>query len=236
MPSAASTPVGRPAPAPRSNHEPARIRSAAPPIASNAATATIRHDPNNAASSGISTSQIAANEFMPPELAATIVTMMVSANAERPWAALWRPVRERKQAVEIGTIIQASATNSSALGTPRNARNIGNTPSAIKLPNRRGAMKARWRSAVTASSRADGCTSASRKSQIGVDRLTMLSYVDGGAYPPFTGSCQRPFKRTLRKLRWRHRNIETVAEKQFWLTDFSDMVNTGLRTRPDGES
>jgi hypothetical protein len=71
----------------RPSNESATRRSPTPPIASRAATATARRDPDSAASSGISASQIAAVEFMPPDAAATTVTMQVSANADSAWAA-----------------------------------------------------------------------------------------------------------------------------------------------------
>ncbi len=51
-----------------------------------AATATTRRDADTAASSGISTSHMAAIELMPPEYAATVVAMPVSASAETTWA------------------------------------------------------------------------------------------------------------------------------------------------------
>ena len=82
-PTAVGTPLACPRNGPRPNHELATIRSPTPLVASKAATATPRRDPDSAASTGISTNQIAANELMPPELAATVVTMPVSANAER---------------------------------------------------------------------------------------------------------------------------------------------------------
>ena len=66
--------------------EPATIRKPAAPSASNADIATTRRRPDAAPSSGTSTSQIAAKELMPPELAATTVTTVVSANAESTWA------------------------------------------------------------------------------------------------------------------------------------------------------
>ena len=64
----------------------ASTRNAAAPSASVAATATTRRDADTAASSGISTSQMAAIEWMPPEYAATVVAMPVSASAETTWA------------------------------------------------------------------------------------------------------------------------------------------------------
>jgi hypothetical protein len=51
-----------------------------------AATATTRRDPDTAASSGISTSHMAAKESTPPEHAATVIAMPVSASAEMTWA------------------------------------------------------------------------------------------------------------------------------------------------------
>jgi hypothetical protein len=64
----------------------------------------------------------------------------------------------------------------------------------------------------------------------------MLCYVDVRDISPFAGSWQRPLKRMLRKPLWRYRNIESMAEKQFRLTEFSDMVNAGLKTSQDSES
>src|SRR6266481_9460274 len=55
-------------------------------------------------------------------------------------------------------------------------------------------------------------------------------------YSLSAGSWQKPLKRTLRRLRRRCRNIESVAEKPSRLTESTDMVNAGLRPLPYGES
>lgn len=64
----------------------------------------------------------------------------------------------------------------------------------------------------------------------------MLCYVDVRDISPFAGSWQRPLNRMLRKPLWRHRNIESMAEKQFRPREFFDMVNAGLKTPQDGDS
>ena len=68
----------------------------AAPSAKVEATATTRRDADNAASSGTTTSQIAANEAMPPVPIATAVTSPVRASDESTWALSYCPVRERK--------------------------------------------------------------------------------------------------------------------------------------------
>ena len=55
-----------------------------------------RRDAESAASSGTTTSQIAANEPMPPVNQATTVTRPVSENAESACALSYRPVRDKK--------------------------------------------------------------------------------------------------------------------------------------------
>ena len=65
-------------------------------IANVDATATTRREAESAASSGTMTSQIAANEPMPPVSTATVVTRPVSASEERTCALSYWPVRERK--------------------------------------------------------------------------------------------------------------------------------------------
>lgn len=57
----------------------------------------------------------------------------------------------------------------------------------------------------------------------------MLCYVDVRDISPSAGSWQRSLKRMLRKPLWLFRNIESMAEKQFRLTKFPDMVNAGLK-------
>ena len=68
---------------------------------------------------------------------------------------------EPSNATRIGDTSQPSTTASSGLGAPRTAQSTGNAASAMSAPSRRGAMNARWRAAVRASARADGCTSES---------------------------------------------------------------------------
>ncbi len=55
------------------------VRRAATANASAAEIETTRREPDTAASSGISTSQMAATELMPPEQAATVVATAASA-------------------------------------------------------------------------------------------------------------------------------------------------------------
>ena len=59
------------------------------------ASATTRRDADSAASSGTTTSQIAAKEAMPPVSAATAVTSPVSASEDSMCALSYRPVRDR---------------------------------------------------------------------------------------------------------------------------------------------
>ena len=71
-------------------------RSPAAPSAKVEANATTRRDEDSEASSGTITSQIAANEPMPPVSIATTVTSPVSDSEESTWALSYWPVRERK--------------------------------------------------------------------------------------------------------------------------------------------
>ena len=71
-------------------------RKPAPQIANVDASATTRREADSAASSGTMTSQIAANEPMPPVWTATAVTSPVSASDESTWALSYWPVRDRK--------------------------------------------------------------------------------------------------------------------------------------------
>ena len=70
--------------------------SPAAPSAKVEATATTRREADSAASSGTITSQIAANEPMPPVSTATAVTSPVSASDDSTCALSYWPVRDRK--------------------------------------------------------------------------------------------------------------------------------------------
>src|SRR3954469_12118303 len=83
---------------------------------------TTRRDADSAASSGTTTSQIAANDSMPPVAIATIMTRPASASDDSTWALSKRPVRDRKYDSRIGAISQANAATSRAVGAPRIAR------------------------------------------------------------------------------------------------------------------
>ena len=61
---------------------PSRISRAAHPSASADANATTRREADNAASSGMTTSQIAAKDSMPPVLTATVMTRPASASED----------------------------------------------------------------------------------------------------------------------------------------------------------
>ncbi len=74
---------------------PSNSRSPAAPSAKVEASATTRRDADSAASSGTITSQIAANEAMPPVSAATAVTRPVSASDDSTCALSYWPVRDR---------------------------------------------------------------------------------------------------------------------------------------------
>ena len=71
-------------------------RRPAAPSAKVEANATTRRDADSAASSGTTTSQIAANDPIPPVSTATAVTRPVSANDESTCALSYWPVRDRK--------------------------------------------------------------------------------------------------------------------------------------------
>ena len=75
---------------------PISSRKPAAPSAKVDASATTRREAESAASSGTTTSQIAANEPMPPVSTATAVTSPVSASEESTCALSYWPVRERK--------------------------------------------------------------------------------------------------------------------------------------------
>ncbi len=94
MPSAASAPTsalgsGSISCVPRNSNRPAAASAEVD------ATATTRRDADNAASSGTITSQIAANEPMPPVSAATAVTKPVSVSEDTTCALSYWPVRDR---------------------------------------------------------------------------------------------------------------------------------------------
>ncbi len=71
-------------------------RDPAAPSATIEASATTRRDPDSAASTGTTTSQIAAKEPRPPVEDATVVTSPVSANDDSTWALSYWPARDRK--------------------------------------------------------------------------------------------------------------------------------------------
>ncbi len=80
MPSAASAPCPDASRRGSRSSAPNSISNPAEPIANVEAIATTRRDADNAASSGTMTSQIAANDPMPPVATATIVTSPASAS------------------------------------------------------------------------------------------------------------------------------------------------------------
>src|SRR6185437_2235570 len=85
----------------------ATIKIPAAASAKVAANMTTRRDAENAASSGTTTSQIAAYEPMPPVNHATAATNTAIDSAEKMWAASKRPVRDRKYEIMIGATSQA---------------------------------------------------------------------------------------------------------------------------------
>ncbi len=84
MPKAASAPCSLAEVTAGGTRLPALSRSSRPaaPSANVEASATTRREADNAASSGTTTSQIAANEPMPPVSQATMVTKPVSASED----------------------------------------------------------------------------------------------------------------------------------------------------------
>src|SRR5258708_39452324 len=69
-----------------------------------AANATTRRDADKAASSGTTTSQIAANDSIPPVVIATAVTSPARASDDSTWAPSYRPVRDRNHDSNKGAI------------------------------------------------------------------------------------------------------------------------------------
>src|SRR3954447_25077041 len=74
---------------------------------------------------------------------------------------------------------------------------MGSAVSAMRPPMKRGAMNARWRAAVSGSSRADECTSVSIYALSCANRLTSLQTRPSDALPKSAGLCGSPLKRTL---------------------------------------
>src|SRR6185312_5077642 len=101
---------------------------------------------------------------------------------------------------------------------------MGKAAKAARLPINRGAMKARWRARVSASYRADGCSSASRQSRMMFNTVTALALrlvrqTDAPERPLVVAApCQSEIKRTLRR-----------AERQP-----KTLCSQGFRTRREG--
>src|SRR5258707_15418192 len=112
---------------------------------------------------------------------------------------------------------------------------MGNMAKTARLPSSRGAMKARWRARVSASLRAEGCSSASRQSRMILKTVTGLALrlirrEDAPerlliVEPP----CQSDLKRVLR----RPGLLPDTVSSQRFLGDLAMsslvMVNTGFR-------
>src|SRR6266699_6010297 len=81
---------------------PDAISRAAHDNANMEANATTRREADRAASSGTTTSQIAAKDSMPPAVAATAVTSPASASDDSTCAPSERPVRDRNQDSNMG--------------------------------------------------------------------------------------------------------------------------------------
>src|SRR5258708_38539061 len=96
MPSAASVLTADPSAGGSMAWVPRKWRRPAATSAKVDASATTRRDADSAASSGTTTSQIAAKEAMPPVSAATAVTSPVSASDDSTWALSYWPVRDKK--------------------------------------------------------------------------------------------------------------------------------------------
>ena len=84
--------------------------------------ATTRREADKAASSGMTTSQTAAKDEMPPVLIATAMTRPPSASDDSTCALSYRPVRDRNHDNRMGAISQANAATSIAPGAPRSTR------------------------------------------------------------------------------------------------------------------
>src|ERR1700730_7270120 len=95
---------------------PDTISSAVQESASAEANATTRREAESAASSGTTTSQIAAKDSMPPVVRATAMTSPASATEDSTCAPSYRPVRDKNHDSRIGAINHANATASSAVG------------------------------------------------------------------------------------------------------------------------
>src|SRR5882757_9522956 len=83
---------------------PKRISRPAHASASADANTTTRREADNAASSGITTSQIAAKDSMPPVLTATVITRPASASDDSTYAPSYRPVRDKNHDSRMGAI------------------------------------------------------------------------------------------------------------------------------------
>src|SRR5450755_4369857 len=101
---------------------PKTISSAVHASASAEANATTRRDADSAASSGTTTSQIAAKDSMPPVVIATVMTKPASASDDSTWAPSYRPVRDRNHDSKMGAISHANAATARAVGAPGIAR------------------------------------------------------------------------------------------------------------------
>src|SRR6267378_7016871 len=98
-------------------------------------------------------------------------------------------------------------------------------------------MKARWRARVSASYRADGCSSASRQSRIMLKTITALALrLVGQKDAPerlliVTPPCQSEIKRTLRHTASQPKNVSPPGSTQGETAHSLRMVNTRFPQR-----